>query len=61
MMNKVVLAFLGLILTLILGAYGYTAKVSNDAQAMVDKAEDRVTDRLKIIEEDIKEILRRVR
>ena len=61
MKENVILWVLGVIFTLVLGAYGFASKIGADAEATMVRIEDKVTTRLDKLDEKLDRVLDRVR
>lgn len=59
MKESITLWVLGVIFTLVLGAYGYATKIGNDAEATALRVEDKVTIRLDRMEQKLDRLLER--
>lgn len=59
MKETAMLWVLGLIFSLVLGAYGYATKIGNDAEATAERVEGRVVVRLDRLESKLDRLLER--
>lgn len=59
MKETVTLWVLGVIFTLVLGAYGYATKIGSDAEATAVRIEDKVTLRLDRLDNKLDRLLER--
>ena len=59
MKDTVVLWVLGVIFTLVLGAYGFAAKIGADAESTAIRIEDKVTIRLDRLDDKLDRLLER--
>ena len=59
-MNGKTAWIVGVLLTLILGAFGYATSIDFKAESRISKMEDRVTDRLERLEEKLDRLIERL-
>lgn len=59
MKETVTLWLLGVIFSLVVGAYGYATKIGNDASATAVRVEDKVVSRLDRLEDKLNRLLER--
>ena len=61
MKENIMLWVLGLLVTMILGSYGYATHIGGEAQATAERIEDRMVERLNVIDNKIDRLIERGR